>query len=111
MKYEKSNESVSVHASVTDTNDTLAKMLASVDQIVFKHTGEDLRNAVASDLKQRYNAKLKAFIASARTVEKAKTYDDFDWEKLIITNELRENLYVSQLDLFLMPNFTESFKE
>ena len=83
-------------------------MLASVDEFVFKHTGEDLRNAVANDLKQRDNAKLKAFIASARTVEKAKTHDDFDWEKLIITNELRENLYVSQLDLFLMANFNLS---
>lgn len=99
LKCEKSDESVSVHASVTDANDTLAKMLASVDEFVSKYTGEDLRDAVVNELKRRYNAKIKTFIskktnASARAVEKAKTYDDFDWEKLIRTDEL-ENLYVS----------------
>ena len=60
MKYEKSGESVSVHASVTDTNDTLAKMLASVDEFVSKYTGEGLRNAVVNELKRRYNAKIKS---------------------------------------------------
>ena len=79
----KSDESVSVHASVTDANDTLSKMLASVDEFVSNYTGEDLRNAVVNELKRRYNAKIKTFIlkktnASARAVEKAKTYDDFD---------------------------------
>ena len=73
LKYEKSDESVSVHASVTDANDTLAKMLASLDD-----TGEDLKNAVVNELKRHYNAKIKTFIskktnASARAVEKAKT--------------------------------------
>jgi len=86
LKYEKSGESVSVHASVTDTNDTLAKMLISVDEFVSKYTREGLRNAVVNELKQHYNAKiksLKTFIskktnASARAVEKAKSYGDFD---------------------------------
>ena len=105
MKNEKSDESVSVHASITDANDTLANMLASVDEFVSKYTGEDLRNAVINELKRHYNAKIKIKIkiktflskktnASASRVQKAKTYDDLDWEKLIKTNEL-ENLYVS----------------
>ena len=69
----------------------------------FKYTGENLRNAVVNELKRRFNAKIKTFIskktnASARAVEKAKTYDDLDWEKLIRTNEL-EKLYVSQLSI------------
>ena len=58
----KSDESVSVHASVTDANDALSKMLASVDEFVSKYTGEDLRNAVVNELKWRYNAKIKTFI-------------------------------------------------
>ena len=64
MKYEKSDESVSVHASVTDANDTLPKMLASVDEFVSKYTGEDLRNAVVNELKRRYNAKIETFISN-----------------------------------------------
>lgn len=64
LKYEKSNESVSVHASVTDANDTLVKMLASVDEFVSKYTGEDLRNAVVNELKRRYNAKIETFISN-----------------------------------------------
>ena len=88
--------------------DTLAKMLASVDEFVSKYTGEDLRNVVEKELKRHYDAKIKAFIskktnASARAVEKAKTCDDFDWDILIRTNKL-ENLYVCQLDLYLMSN-------
>lgn len=53
---------------------------------------------------------IKGTNASARAVEKAKTYDDFDWEKLIRTNEL-ENLYISQLDLYLMANLNLSKKD
>ena len=91
MKYEKSDESDSVHGSVSVANDILTKMLASVDEFISKYTGENLRNAVVNELKRRFNAKIKTFIskktnASARAVEKAKTYDDFDWEKLIRTN-------------------------
>ena len=59
LKYEKSDESVSVHASVTDANDTLAKMLVTVDEFVSKYTGEDLRNTVVIELKRRYNGKSK----------------------------------------------------
>lgn len=59
--------------------------------------------------KQRHNAKIKTFIskktnASAREVKDVKTCDDFDCEKLVKANEL-ENLYVSQLVLYLMANF------
>ena len=64
MKYEKSNESVSVDASGTDANDTLVKMLASVDEFVSKYTGEDLRNAFVNELKRRYNAKIETFISN-----------------------------------------------
>ena len=64
LKYDKSNESVSVHASVTDANDTLVKMLASVDELVSKYTGEDLRNAIVNELKRRYNAKIETFISN-----------------------------------------------
>ncbi len=46
----------------------------------------------------------------ARAAEKAKTYDDFDWEKLIRTNEL-QNMYVSQLDLYLMNNLNLTRKD
>ena len=58
FKYEKSDESDFVHASVSDANDTLAKMLASVDEFISKYTGEDLRNAVVNKLKRRFNAKI-----------------------------------------------------
>ena len=64
---------------------------------LFPNILENRRNAVVNELKRRYNAKIKTFISkktNARAVEKAETYDDFDWEKLIRTNEL-ENLYVS----------------
>ena len=104
LKYEKSDESNFVHASVSDANDTLAKMLASVDEFISKYTGEDLRNAVVNELKQRFNAKIKTFIskktnASARAVEKAKTYDNFNWEKLIRTNELESCMSPSLISI------------
>lgn len=60
--------------------------------------------------KSKHLFQIKKTNASARAVEKAKTYDDFDWEKLIRTNEL-ENLYISQLDLYLMANFNLSKKD
>lgn len=60
--------------------------------------------------KSKHLFQIKKTNASARAVEKAKTCDDFDWEKLIRTNEL-ENLYISQLDLYLMANFNLSRKD
>ena len=115
LKYETSDESEAVHVSVTDTNNTLEKMLASVDEFVSKYTGEDLRNAVVNELKRRYNSKIRTFLskqtnASAREVEEAKTYDDFDWEKIIRKNEL-EKLYVSQLELYLIANLNLTKKD
>ena len=106
-------ESGSVH-SVVDANDTLAKMLAKVDEFVLKYAREDLRKAVVNEIK-RHNAKVKVFTsrmtnASARATENAKTYDDFDWENLIRRNELR-NLYVSQLNLYLLRNLKLSHKD
>ena len=108
------DEPGSVH-SVVDASNTLAKMLANVNEFVLKYTGEDFRKAVANEIKLRHNAQVKTFIsrianASARATEKGKTYDDLDWEKLICTNKLR-NLYVSQLDLYLLRNFKLSRKD
>lgn len=60
--------------------------------------------------KSKHLFQIKKTNASARAVEKAKTCNDFDWEKLIRTNEL-ENLYISQLDLYLMANFNLSRKD
>lgn len=60
--------------------------------------------------KSKHLFQIKKTNASARAVGKAKTCDDFDWEKLIRTNEL-ENLYISQLDLYLMANFNPSRKD
>lgn len=94
---------------------SLCEQIRCVDEFVLKYTGEDLRKAVVNEIKWHHNAKVKAFIsrmtnASARATEKAKTYDDFDWENLIRTNELR-NLYVSQLDLHLLRNLKLSHKD
>ena len=60
--------------------------------------------------KSKHLFQIKKTKASARAVKKAKTYDDFDWEKLIRTNEL-ENLYISQLDLYLINGKFQYFKE
>jgi len=48
--------------------------------------------------------------ANARAAEKAKTYDDFDWEKLIRPTEL-QSMYVSQRDLYLMTNLNLSKRD
>ena len=48
--------------------------------------------------------------ASARATEKAKTYDDFEWEKLARNNKLG-NLCASQLNLYLMANLNMSRKD
>ena len=48
--------------------------------------------------------------AGARESEKAKTYDEIDWNRLIVENELN-NLYVSQLDLYLMRNLQLSKRD
>ena len=60
--------------------------------------------------KSKHLFQIKKTNASARKVEKAKTYDYFDWEKLIRTNEL-ENVCISQLDLYLIANFNLSKKD
>ncbi len=101
--------------SVVDKNETLQKIMSKVDDFVAKYTGEDLRNSVTREIRRRYNAKVKAFVtkktnARAKVAEKAKTYSDFDWEKLVQSNEL-SNLYVSQLDLYLKKNLNFSKKE
>ncbi len=101
--------------TVVDRNKTLQKMLAKVDEFVEKFTGEDLKSVAVKEIKRRYGAKVKTHVgkstnASARAMEKAKTYDDFDWEKLVRNNELG-NLYVSQIDLYLVENLNMSKKD
>ena len=49
-------------------------------------------------------------IANAKTVEKAKAYRDFYWERLVQSNELN-SLYVSKLDLYLIKNLNISRKK
>ncbi|CAB3978002.1 Transient receptor potential cation channel subfamily A member 1 [Paramuricea clavata] len=100
--------------TVKDRNDTLTKMMAKVDDFTSKYAGDDLRYSVVKEIKKRYNSQIKAFVskktnASARACEKAKTYEDIDWEKLVRTNELNK-LYVSQLDLYLLTNLGLSRK-
>ena len=104
----------SVH-SVVDKNETLQKIMLKVDDFVAKYAGQDLRNSVVMEIHRRYNAKVKAFVvkktnASAKAAEKAKTYRDFAWERLVQSNEL-SSLYVSQLDLYLIKNLNISKKE
>ena len=101
--------------TVTDANNTLDKMMSKVDNFVIQYTGEDLRYSVVKELKKKYNSQVKAFVAKetnacARASEKAKTYEDFDWETLIRGNNLG-NLYVSQLDLYLLENVGLSKKD
>ena len=101
--------------TVKDRNNTLAKMIAKVDDFASKYTGDDLRHLVVKEIKKRYNSKIKAFVskktnANARACEKAKTYEDIDWETLVRTNELNK-LYVSQLDLYLLTNLALSKKK
>lgn len=92
----------------TDKNDILGKILSKVDDFVQKFTGEDLKVSVVEEIKRRHNSMIKAFIAkqthaNTRAAEKARTCDDFDWGKLVCTNEL-SSLYVSQLNLYLIKN-------
>ena len=86
--------------SVVDKNETLQKIMSKVDDFVAKYTGDDLRNSVTREIRRRYNAKVKAFVtkktnARAKVAEKAKTYSDFDWEKLVQSNELSNLSYPS----------------
>ena len=43
-----------------DDNDTLNKLLANVDEIVERYTGEDLRRAVETEFQRKYSMLLKA---------------------------------------------------
>ena len=91
------------------------RLCQKVDDFVTKYTGQDLQNSIVMEIHRRYNAKVKAFVvkktnASAKAAEKAKTYRDFDWERLVQSNEL-SSLYVSQLDLYLIKNLNISKKE
>ena len=95
----------SVNKSVNDKNDTLNKMLAHVDDIIEKYTGEDLRQVVEAEFKRIYTMLVKAYLAKkARAVAKenklSKTVDEIDWCNKIQSGTL-DKMYVSQLDMYL----------
>jgi len=107
-------EDGSVITKSNDRNDTLNKMLSSVDDIVKKYTGEDLRPAVEFEMQQRYKMMVKSHIskssrASTKAKELAKTVSDINWEKNINSGML-EKMYVSQLDMYLqkLAGFTKA---
>ena len=65
-------EDGTVKKFIFDENDTLNKLLANVDEIVEHFVGEDLRNAVKSELRRKYSPMLKAYFAKAsRAANKA----------------------------------------
>ena len=103
---EKTQEDGSISVTVVDRNDTLRKYQDETDSFVEQFVGESLRNVTESELKRRYDMKVKATIsrqsaAKARTIEKAKAYNDIDWESSIYSKSL-EKLYVSQLHLYMI---------
>ena len=107
-------EDGSVITKSNDRNDTLNKMLSSVDDIVKKYTGEDLRPAVEFEMQRRYKMIVKSHIskssrASTKAKELAKTVSDINWEKNINSGML-EKMYVSQLDMYLqkLAGFTKA---
>lgn len=76
----------SVNKSVNDKNDN--KMMAHVDDIVEKYTGEDLRQVVEAEFKRRYTMLVKAYLPKmARPAVKnnklSKIVDEIDWCKKI----------------------------
>lgn len=98
-------EEGSVKKSLFDNNDTLNKLMANVDEIVERYTGEDLRRAVESEFKRKYSMLLKAhFAKGSRAANKAdelsKSVDEIDWKDAIETGKI-DKMYVSQLDLYL----------
>ena len=89
---------------LVDRNDTLGKMLGSVDDIV-SCIGEDLRQVVEYEMKRRHQQMVKAHSrkaerASSKKKELAKSVYDIDWE-VLIKNGTVKTLYVSQLDKYL----------
>ena len=89
-----------------DRNDTLNKMLSSVDEIVEKYTGEDLRSVVESEMHRRHKQMVKAHTtktarASAKQKELSKSVSDIKWDELIKSGSIQK-LYVSQLDMYLV---------
>lgn len=102
---EEVHEDGNVIIKSNDRNDTLNKMLSSVDDIVKKYTGEDLRPVVEFEMQRRYKMMVKSHIskssrASTKAKELAKTVSDINWEKNISSGML-EKMYVSQLDMYL----------
>ncbi|CAB4036220.1 Hypothetical predicted protein, partial [Paramuricea clavata] len=103
---EKTQGDGSISVTVVDRNDTLRKYQDETDSFVEQFVGESLRNVTESELKRRYDMKVKATIsrqsaAKARTIEKAKAYNDIDWESSIYSKSLGK-LYVSQLHLYMI---------
>ena len=100
------HEDGSVSVSCIDNNKMLQTLDEQLDSFVEKFVGEDLRKTTENEMRRRYNLKVKSEIikkskASVKAVEKAKSYQDIDWEKHISENSL-DKLYVSQLNLYLV---------
>ena len=94
-----------IKKSVFDENDTLNKLVANVDEIVERYTGEDLRRAVETEFKRKYSMLLKAHLAkgsraASKADELSKSVDEIDWKDAIETGKI-DKMYVSQLDLYL----------
>jgi hypothetical protein len=82
---EKMQEDGSISVTVIDRNDTLQKYQDEMDS--------SLNNVIESELKKRYDMKVKVTIsrqsaAKARTIKKAKAYNDIDWESSIYSKTL-----------------------
>lgn len=109
------HEDGSVSVSCIDNNKTLQTVNEQLDSFVEKFVGEDLRKTAENEVRRRFDLKVKSEIvkktkASVKAVEKAKLYQDIDWEKHISENSL-DKLYVSQLDLYLIQNLNMSRAE
>lgn len=95
----------SVIKTSQDRNDTLNKMLSSVDEIVQEYTGEDLRQVVEAEIQRRYKMMVKSRLskssrAATKAKELAKTVSEINWEESIKSGTL-DKMYVSQLDMYL----------
>lgn len=88
-----------------DSNDTMAKAMAKVDDFVTAYTGSDLKSVVIATIRRKIGMRIKSVVskkahANVKAAEKAKSFNDIDWEKHIKDNTLQK-LYISQLDLYL----------
>lgn len=101
LKNKKEIHGGSVTLSIIDENNTLQKCFHKVNDFVEEYVGEDMQSITGNELKRRHEIKVRPTIlkqetASAKAIEKAKTFEDLDWKTLVNTNTLNK-LYVSPL--------------